>query len=124
LDRLTAFVAINHLRLRLHYLERHPELLGNEMTPKLQGVAAAMSKLRHGLEDRSGKLLDRIGAADKRGASAFDKANSSLDDTERSMAEVEEFIASIEGANGGPTLGDSSASPEEPDPINRRGQPV
>ena len=124
MDRLTALIAISNLKLRLQYLDRHPELLGVDMTPKLQGVAAAMAKLRHGLEERSGKLLDRIDAADQRGAAAFNKAHSSLDDTERSMADVEEFIASLEGANGGPTLGDSSASPEEPDPINRRGQTV
>lgn len=94
------------------------------MTPKLQGVASAMAKLRHGLEERSGKLLDRIGAADQRGNAAFDKAHGQLDQTERSMAEVEEFIASLEGTNGGPTLGDSSVSPEDVDPINRRGHPV
>ena len=124
MDRLIAFVAINHLKLRLQYLDRHPELIGVDMTPKLQGVASAMAKLRHGLEERSGKLLDRIGATGQRGAAAFDKAHKSLDDTERSMADVEEFIASLEGTNGGPTLGDSSALPEEPDPINRRGHPV
>lgn len=124
MDRWTAFVAIYHLKLRLEYLTRHPELLENIMTPKLRGVASAFAKLTHGLEQRSGQLLERIEAADKRGSQAFDKAHSSLDSTEQAMADVENFISSLEGANGGPTLGDSSSSPEEPDPTNRRGHPV
>jgi hypothetical protein len=109
MDRLTAFVAINHLKLRLQYLSRHPELLEKtDMTPKLQGPASAMARLKHGLEDRSGKLLDRIGAADARSGVAFDKAHKQMDATEKDVAEVEAFLASLEGSNGGPTLRDSS----------------
>jgi hypothetical protein len=114
MDRLTAFVAISHLKLRLQYLSRHPEIIeGIDMNPKLQGVASAMAKLQHGLEERSGKLLDRIETADKRGAAAFDKAHGSLDATEKAMADVETFIASLEGSNGGPTLSDSSATSDQ-----------
>lgn len=83
------------------------------MTPKLQGLASAMAKLQHGLEERSGKLMDRIDHADKRGAAAFDKAHGSLDQTEKAMADVEEFIGSLEGSNGGPTLTDSSGSSDQ-----------
>lgn len=98
------------------------------MTPKLRGVASAFAKLTHGLEHRSSQLLDRIEAADKRGNVAFDKAHTSLDGTEQAVADVENFISSLDGANGGPTLGDSSTSPEEADndgiAHTRRGQPV
>lgn len=109
MDRLTAFVAIAQLRLRLDIVQRHPHLLEDiDMNPKLKGVASAMAKLQHSLEERSGKLLDRIESADKRGANAFDKAHASLDVTEKAMGDVEAFISSLEGSNGGPTLGDSS----------------
>jgi hypothetical protein len=127
MDRLTAFVAIHHLKLRLDIAARHPELLeGIEMTPKLQGLASAMAKLQHGLEDRSGKLLARIETADTRSGAAFDKANSSLDETEKSMADVEAFIASLEGSNGGPTLSGSSDTPGQSPPdvtVNALGGP-
>lgn len=112
MDRLTAFVAIAHLRLRLDLAQRHPHLLEGpfDMTPKLQGIASAMGRLQHDLEVRSGKLLDRIQAAETRGSAAFAKAHKSLDATEGAMAEVETFIASLEGSNGGPISDGSSGS--------------
>lgn len=125
MDRLTALVVIAHARLRLTIVEKYPHLLSgkSEMNPKLQGVASAMAKLQHGLEERSGKLLARIDTAEQRGAAAFDKAHASLDATEKSMADVETFIASLEGSNGGDPLPDSSQSSGQvpPDKLTTNG---
>ena len=126
MDRLTAFVAINHLKLRLQYLDRHPELIGVDMTttPKLQGLAKAMKMLESDLEDDAGKLLEKVESVGARGRAAIAKGHDKIDSKANIVGEIESYVAALEGANGGPTLGDSSALPEEPDPINRRGHPV
>lgn len=80
------------------------------MTPKLQGVASSLAKLRHGLEQRADGLLQRIELADSRGAAAFDAAHGQLDAAERHIAEVEAFNRELAGSNGGPTL-DGSDEP-------------
>lgn len=79
------------------------------MTPKLAGIAGAMAKLNHSLDDRAEKLLARIDAADARGAAAFGKAHATLDAAEAAVADVETFVASLEGgSNGAPKNSDGS----------------
>ena len=76
MDRLTAFVVIAHAKLRLQYLPRHPELLDEvTMTPKLQGLTAAMSKLKHSLEVDADNLMARMQDAGAASSRAFAKAH-------------------------------------------------
>lgn len=102
MDRLTAFVAISHLKLRLQILARHPELIEEAMTPKLAGLTSAMAKLRHTVETEADKLTARIEGANTHSAAAFQKAHVVLDSTEKDVSEIEEFIASLAGSNGAP----------------------
>jgi hypothetical protein len=103
MDRLTAFVAISHLKLRLRYLSRHPEIIeGIDMTPKLQGLASAMAKLKHDVEFEADKLLARVQDASAASAGAFAKSHQVLDATKKDVADIEEFIASMVGSNGAP----------------------
>jgi hypothetical protein len=118
-DRLTAFVALAHVQLRIQYLKRHPEILEViDMTPKLAGLTSAMAKLRHTVEAGADKLAARIEGANTHSAAAFQKAHVVLDNTEKDVSEIEEFIASLEGSNGAPAgpLDDSSASSEVAQP--------
>jgi hypothetical protein len=117
MDRLTAFVAISHLKLRLQYLSRHPEIIeGIDMTPKLAGLSNALAMLQHGLEDQASKLLDRVNAVNIRTAAAMAKANAQMAATEQAAADIEAFANSLEGSNGGPTLGDSSVTSAQSQP--------
>jgi hypothetical protein len=85
------------------------------MTPKLAGIASAMAKLNHNLDDRADKLLTRIASADARGAAAFEKAHATIDTAEAAVADVEAFVKSLEGSNGAPKNSDgSSGSSGEP----------
>lgn len=103
MDRLTAFVALAHVQLRVEYLKRHPEYLeGIDMTPKLAGLTSAMAKLRHTVETEADKLTSRIEGANMHSAAAFQKAHVVLDNTEKDVTEIESFIASLEGSNGSP----------------------
>lgn len=111
MDRLTALVAISHAKLRLQYLERHPEILeGLTMTPKLAGLPTALATLRHSLETQAGQLTDRANAVNDRIAKAMTKANAQMAATEQAATDIEEFANSLEGNNGGPSLVDSSTS--------------
>lgn len=107
MDRLTAFVAIAHLKLRLETLQRHPELI-DMATPKLQGLAKAMAMLEHNMEDGAGRLLAKIEAVGSRGEAAFVKGNTRVDGIAGRVADVESFVAALEGSNGGDPLDDSS----------------
>ena len=93
---------------RSHDLEHRKK----PVTPKLKGIAGAMAKLQHGLDDRADKLLARIESADQRSDAAFKKAHGTLDAAEAAVADVEEFVAGLEGSNGGPLSGSDSASGE------------
>jgi hypothetical protein len=108
MDRLTAFVAIAHLKLRLEIIQRHPGLI-DMATPKLQGLAKAMAMLEHNMEDGAGKLLAKIESVGSRGEAALTKGNTKIDGIGSRVAEVESFVTALEGANGGDPLDDSSA---------------
>lgn len=84
------------------------------MTPKLQGIAAAMAKLHHGLDDRAGKLLDRIAQTDQRGANVFAQAHKRIDAADGTLDEVNKLIDDLAKTNGGPTLDDSAESSGDP----------
>lgn len=115
MDRLTAFVAIAQLRLRLDIVQRHPHLLENEMaTPKLQGVRQAMALLRHNLEADAEKLMAKIGNVDDERTIAIAAGHAELDATRKEIDEIKEFLSDIAGANGAPTSGGSSATSDAP----------
>lgn len=111
MDRLTAFVAIAHLKLRLETLQRHPELI--EMAiPNFQGLAGAMDKLEFMLESEATKLHGDISSLGDRGLAAIGKGREKIDVVRQRIAEVETFVGRMEGTNGGPLA--SSAPPSEP----------
>jgi hypothetical protein len=117
MDRLTAFVAIAHLRLRLTIAEKYPHLLETEImaTPKLQGLTKAIDQLEHDLEFGAGKLLDKITSVGNRGADAFVKGHAKVDGIAGRVAEIETFVAAVEkSTNGGDPLDGSSNSSEPP----------
>ena len=88
------------------------------MTPKVHGLAGALSKLHHGLDQRAEKLLQRIESANERSDAAFKAAHAKLDAADAAMADVETFIEGLEKTNGGPSLGDSreSSAPHSGEP--------
>lgn len=119
MDRLTAFVAIAHLKLRLDNLSRHPELFeATDMTatPKLQGLAKAMAMLEHDLEDGAGKLLAKIETVGSRGAAAIARGHQKIDGKAAIVEEIESYVAALEGANGGDPLEGSSDTSEKSQP--------
>jgi hypothetical protein len=125
MDRLTAFVAIAHLKLRLQILARHPELLESiHMTPKLAGLASSLATLRHSLEGQAADLMSRADAVNARIATAMTKAKAQMAVTEQAAADIEDFANSLEGANGGPSLSDSSdtsGQSQEPERLSVNG---
>ncbi|MES2030847.1 MAG: hypothetical protein V4477_16830 [Pseudomonadota bacterium] len=125
MDRLTAFVAIAHLKLRLQILVRHPEFLeGIDMTPKLAGLASSLATLRHSLEGQAADLMSRADAVNARIATAMTKAKAQMAVTEQAATDIEEFANSLEGANGGPSLSDSSGTSgqsQEPERLSVNG---
>lgn len=118
MDRLTAFVAINHLRLRLNILQKYPHLLESEemATPKLQGLAEAMKKLEHDLEDGAGKLMVKVEALRPRGEAALTKGHQRMDAKIALVGEIETFVTALEGANGGDPLDDLSNTSDQSQP--------
>lgn len=76
-------------------------------TPKLQGLAKALSMLEHDMEHGAGKLIARIEDVGSRGKAAMAKSHSKLDGIGSQVAEVESFVTALEGANGGDPLDDS-----------------
>lgn len=109
MDRLTALVAIAHLRLRLDILKRHPHLLESAMTPKLQGVLQSFSLLKHNVEADAEKLANRVQTADSKRKQLFAGAHDTLGKLDSDMKDIEDFLGAIEGSNGGP-LESSQAS--------------
>jgi hypothetical protein len=121
-DRLTALIAIAHLKLRLERLQRHPGLIVMA-TPKLQGLAKAMAMLEHNMEDGAGKLLAKIEAVGQRGEDAIAKGHTKIDGIGSRVAEVESFVTALEGANGGDPLDDSSGPSAVTDEVSQSGSP-
>ena len=115
MDTLRAYILILHAKTARDGFPVAFRKRTNPMTPKVQGIASAMAKLRHNLDDRAEKLLTRIENVDKRGATAFGKAHGNLDASEASLADVEKFVADLEDSNGAPSDGSQGSSVEPKD---------
>lgn len=112
MDRLTAFVAIAHLKLRLDLLLKYPHLLEKKKmpTPNLQGLTKAMDMLEHDLETDAGGLMNKIQQVGVRGKAAIAKGHVRVDGVASRVGQVEKFVTAIEGSNGGDPLDGSSNS--------------
>ena len=109
MDRLTAFVAIAHLKLRLETLQRHPEyaMAVTPTLPALMEFAGLKSRLQRakGLETRAGVVGPRIDTA-------LDVIESGVGVLETHAPELEKYgadlMSTINGmlapSNGGPPL--------------------
>jgi len=107
MDRLTAFVAIAHLKLRLEILQRHPEMATTPTLPAPMEFAGLKSRLQRakGLETRAGVVGPRIDTA-------LDVIESGVGVLETHAPELEKYgadlMSTINGmlapSNGGPAL--------------------
>jgi hypothetical protein len=110
MDRLTFFVASAHLKLRLEYLKRHPELLKErKMTPKLQGALQALEMLKHDVESDAEEIVKKVSDLQSRRKVVRDKTHGKLDAAGNSIGDIEDFVSALEGSNGAP-LDNSSGS--------------
>lgn len=108
MDRWTAFVAISHAKLRIQYLERHPEILeAIDMTPNVKGLGAALAKLKHDLDIQASTALGELSSLGARANVAMAKAKAKIAETTASIEEIEAFVVE-DGSNGAPPSGDSS----------------
>jgi len=116
MDRLTAMIAIAHLRLRLDYVARHPELLENTgmATPILQGLGQMLAKLEHNLETAATPLAQKIASVQSGGLEAIKRAHVKVDGIKSRVKEIEGYVAEIVGNGGGDPLDESSNSSEKP----------
>ena len=103
MDQLTAMIAVAQLRLRLDLVTKFPNLLEctDMQTPKLAGVASAMAKLQHSLEDRAEKLQKRIDSQESRADQSFGNAHGHLDAVDKLLDDNDSFLGQI-GGNGAP----------------------
>jgi hypothetical protein len=116
MDRLTAFVCIAHLRLRLDILKRNPHLLDTAaMTPKLQGVLQSFNLLKHNLEADADDLAKRIQDADQRRVALKQNSHAALGKVGSDMGDIEDFLGAMEGTNGAPLESSSASSPPSSD---------
>jgi hypothetical protein len=109
-DRLTAFVAIAHLRLRLEIIIRHPELLELLMPSKLSAARQALDMLRFNVDADSDKLMARIAEVDDRRATVFADAHQSVDEMHGDLGDIDGDLTDLARSNGGPSLKGSSGS--------------
>jgi hypothetical protein len=105
----------NTILIKLCELQIQCEQERDEMTPKFKGLRAAMDKLRSGIDDEAGKLLDRVeGLASKEAPEAFALAHGALDVVKSDIKEITDFITDLSKSNGGGPLDDSSTAPAKP----------
>src|ERR1700676_3071273 len=110
MDRLTAFVAISHLKLRLQYLSRHPELIKEtSMTPTFKGLGGALAKLKHDLDLQAQPLMADIESLASEAPGLLKQAVQEVAKTKQAVADIKDFVSGLLESNGGPTLTDSSA---------------
>lgn len=107
MDRLTALIAIAHLKLRLDILKRNPYLLDTAMTPKLQGVLQSFNMLKHNLERDADEMAKRIQTADQRRQALKQTGHAALGRVDADMKDIEDFLGAMEGTNGAPLEGSS-----------------
>lgn len=71
------------------------------MTSKLQGVAAAMDKMLHGIEDRADKFLNRVQGAEAKADTVFAKGHAKLDEREKQLGDIDGYLDAIDKASNG-----------------------
>ena len=116
MDRLTAFVAIHHMQLRLEILKRKPYLLENTMTPKLQGALQALKVLQHDVEADADELIAKAAQLQERRQAAKTKSHGALDKAGNGLGDIEDFVTALEGSNGAPTAA-APVTPVKPPPV-------
>lgn len=113
MDRLTALIAVAHLKLRLEYLQRHPELLDDPpmaivpVIPAPMQLAGLKSRLTRGAN-----LETRAGAVGTRVDNAHDVIENGILALENYAPGLEQYGGDLmnqikrmtEPANGGPPL--------------------
>jgi hypothetical protein len=119
MDRLTAFVAIHHMQLRLEILKRKPYLLENTMTPKLQGALQALKVLQHDVEADADELIAKAAQLQDRRQAAKTKTHGALDKAGNGIGDIENFVSALEGSNGAPADPTAAApvTPVKPPPV-------
>src|SRR6202790_2672555 len=109
MDRLTAFVAISHLKLRLQYLSRHPELIKEtSMTPTFKGLGGALAKLKHDLDLQAQPLMADIESLASEAPGLLKQAVQEVAKTKQAVADIKDYVSGLLESNGGPIL---TASP-------------
>ncbi|ODM77791.1 hypothetical protein [Bradyrhizobium elkanii] len=119
MDRLTALVAIAHLKLRLELLERHPQLLeAIDMIDIKRPIELAGMRSRLA---RAKKLESDIGVTGQR----FDRVLDKIDDQHKALqghagelesnsAQLEQLLGTMLAAdNGGPNDGETGSTGSE-----------
>lgn len=84
--------------------------------PNLSSVASEIDKLTSIIEDNAKSVLKKIEATHDKRKRVFDKAHERLAARSASLDAADEALDKLDealGDNGGPTLGDSSESPEK-----------
>jgi hypothetical protein len=129
MDRVTAMVAIAHLRLRLDILQRHPEMLGEDMALKIKqpielaGLkshlirAEGQEKTIAVLAKRYGKTLDAID--ELTGAHA-----EHVGALEHYEADLRRKIEGMVGSNGGDPLDGEGETGQDGQSSEARGQVI
>jgi hypothetical protein len=115
LDRLTALVAIAHLKLRLEVIQRHPDILEDlsmidiKRPIELAGMAGRLKRAERAEQDIAvtGKRYDTVlDAIDERHA-ALKSHVGSLESTASQLDQV--INRMVAGTNGGPNDGEDSS---------------
>lgn len=118
MDRLTAFVAIAHLKLRLETLQRHPEILDMAVAPPKLPAPMQLAGLGSRLK-RGTNLEARAGAVGPRIDNAHDVIESGIVALENYAPGLEQYGNDLmnqikrlsEPSNGGPLLEEPVADP-------------
>lgn len=117
MDRLTAFVAISHLKLRLQYLSQHPELLEGIMDkrppltiPRPVELAGMRSRVMRAQQQQ--KSLAKTGEEYDAVMDGIDEAHAAITghvgDLTGVMSQLRSTIEGmVEKSNGGPIDGES-----------------
>lgn len=125
MDRLTAFVAIAHLKLRLETLQRYPEILDSLMavTPIKLPAPMHLAGLKSRLARAKG-LEVRAGVAGVRVDSALDIIETGVAALEGHAPQLEQYgndlmstiNSLLEPSNGGPPLDGEEEPAADPTP--------
>ncbi|NEU95050.1 hypothetical protein [Bradyrhizobium uaiense] len=119
MDRVTALVAIAHLKLRLELLERHPQILeGIDMISikrpiELAGMRARLARAQRQEADLAvtGQRYDAVQDAIDEQHAALKGHVGSLEDNKAQLDQI--LGRMVAGDNGGPNDGDAGSSGSE-----------